>query len=335
MPQSDAPTVDIHCHVSNPACDELVSGHLQPRLEPFVFWGGEKSNAYNREHFGEIVPKLTDPELRIADMDRMGVDIQAISVAPPQYFYWTDPGLGERLARMINDRLAEIVEAHPDRFVGLGTLPMQDVDRAVRELARIDEELGFRGIEICTNVNGIDFDHPRFLPFFEACQERGLLIVVHPNGFTHGERLMDYYLTNVMGMPLDSAVFLSRIVFGGVLERFPDLKMCVVHGGGYIASYPARLDHAYRVRPECREHISHPPSTYLARLYWDSMLYEPISLGHLIDTWGSDHVLLGTDYPYDMGEADPVGLIQRVEGLSEEDRARIRGGNAARLLGLG
>ncbi|MGH9052946.1 MAG: amidohydrolase family protein [Acidimicrobiia bacterium] len=326
-------TVDIHCHVSNPACEALVREQFQARFEPFVFYGGEESNAYNREHFGEIVPKLTDPELRLRDMDRMGIDVQAISVAPPQYFYWTDPGLGTRLARMINDRLAEIVDAYPTRFVGLGTLPMQDVDRALDELRYI-EDLGFAGIEICTNVNGLDFDHPRFRPFFAACQERELLVLVHPNGFTDGERLMDYYLINVMGMPLDSAVFLSRLVFGGVLERFPDLKMCVVHGGGYIPSYPARLDHAYEVRPECRKHISRPPSTYLAQLYYDTVLYEPVGLGHLVERWGSDHVLLGTDYPYDMGESDPVGLIQSVPSLSKEDRARILGGNAARLLRL-
>lgn len=328
-----AGTIDIHCHVTNPDCDDLVREHFLPRMEPFVLFGGEESNAYNRQHFGDIVPKLTDPQLRVADMDRMGVDVQAISVAPPQYFYWTDPGLGARLAGMINERLAEIVAGHPDRFVGLGTLPMQDVDRALDELDRI-EQLGFRGIEIGSNVNGIDFDHPRFRPFFAACEERRLLLVVHPNGFTHGERLMDYYLINVMGMPLDSAVFLARLVFGGVLEEFPDLKVCVVHGGGYIPSYPARLDHAYEVRPECRKHISRPPSTYLAQLFYDTMLYRPTELGYLVDRWGSDHVLLGSDYPYDMGESDPLGLIESVPSLTDDDRALIKGGNAARLLGL-
>ncbi|MGH8873876.1 MAG: amidohydrolase family protein [Acidimicrobiia bacterium] len=327
-------TIDIHCHVMNPACEELVQGHFSPRLEPFVYYGGPESNDHNRHHFGDIVPKLTRPEERLRDMDQMGIDVQAISVAPPQYFYWTDPGLGARLAGMINERLAEIVAGHPDRFVGLGTLPMQDVDRALRELERVRGELGFAGIEICTNVNGLDFDDARFEPFFEACRELDVLIVVHPNGFTHGERLTDYYLINVMGMPLDSAVFLSRLVFGGVLERFPDLKICVVHGGGYLPFYSARMDHAYRVRPECRKHISSPPSSYLAKLHWDTMVFDPDSLAYLIGRWGSERVLLGTDYPYDMGETDPVGLIGRVPSLTDEERALVLGGNAARLLGM-
>lgn len=330
-----AVTIDIHCHVMSQECEELVRPIFTPQKDPFFRYSGPSTEAYNSKHFSEVVPKLTLPEERLRDMDRMGIDIQAISVAPPQYFYWTEPELGVRLARLQNDNLARIVADHPGRFVGLGTLPLQDVPASLAELDRIVGELGFPGIEICTSVNGVDFDDPRFEPLFERAQEHDVLIVMHPNGFSHGERLAAYYLINTIGMPLDSSVALGRMIFGGVFERFPELKVCIVHGGGYIPFYPARFDHAYNARDDCRENITRPPSSYLKRLYFDTMVFDPEDLGYLIGRYGADHVLLGTDYPYDMGEDDPLGLIGKVEGLDDRERALIMGGNAARLLKLG
>jgi aminocarboxymuconate-semialdehyde decarboxylase len=326
--------IDIHAHVMTSEAEEIAAPLFTPDKDPFVGFSGPASEAYNKRHFSEIVPNLTQPEQRLRDMDRMGVDIQAISVMPPQFFYWTEPEVGAKLTRMMNDRLQEIVQAHPDRFVGLGALPMQDVDMALVELERVVEELRFRGLEICTNVNGVDFDDARFVPFFEKVVEHDLLLVVHPNGFTQGERLSDYYLINTVGMPMDSTVFIARMIFGGVMERFPELKVCVMHGGGYLPFYPARFDHAYEARDDCREHISRAPSTYLAQMYFDTMVFDPEMLGTLVRRWGADHVLLGTDYPFDMGETDPLGLLSRVEGLEEKERSMIAGGNAARLLGL-
>lgn len=327
-------TVDIHCHVLVPECEELVAPVFRPELDPFFRYAGEASDAVNRAQMSTLLPKFTDPDQRLRDMDRMGVDVQAIAIAPPQYFYWTEPELGTRLSRIQNERIAHIVADHPDRFVPLGTLPLQDVDAALVELERVTDELGFRGLEICTNVNGVDFDDPRFLPFFERVQALDLLLVVHPHGFSHGERLAEHYLINLVGMPLDSTLFLSHLIFGGVLERFPRLKICVVHGGGYLPLYAARFDHAYEVRPEIREHITQPPSAYLELLHFDTMVFDPSQLGQLIDRYGPDRVLLGTDYPFDMGEDDPVGLVDRVEGLAEADRTLVLGENAVRLLGL-
>jgi aminocarboxymuconate-semialdehyde decarboxylase len=313
---------------------EISRPFFTPEKDPFFHYSSAATEISNRRLMAEITPKLSDAEVRLRDMDRMGVDVQAISVAPPQYFYWTEPDLGVRLARIQNENLARIVEGHPDRFVGLGTLPLQDVDASLRELDRLVNELGFNGIEVCTSVNGVDFDDARFEPFFRRVQELDVLILMHPNGFSHGERLAEYYLINTVGMPLDSTVSISRIIFGGVLERFPDLKMCVVHGGGYLPFYPARFDHAYRVREDCREHISRPPSTYLRQLYFDTMVFDGEDLALLISRYGADHVLLGSDYPYDMGETDPVGLVSQVEALDDKERAQVLGGNAARLLKL-
>jgi aminocarboxymuconate-semialdehyde decarboxylase len=326
--------IDIHAHVMSMDAQELTRPHFTRDKDPFFHFSSAATDASNKRLMAEITPKLSVAEVRLRDMDRMGVDVQAISVAPPQYFYWTEPDLGVRLARLQNDNLAGMVRAHPDRFVGLGTLPLQDVDASLAELDRMAGDLGFTGIEICTSVNGSDLDHPRFEPLFRRAEELDVLIVMHPNGFSHGERLADYYLINTVGMPLDSTVSVARLIFGGVLERHPDLKIVVVHGGGYLPFYPARFDHAYRMREDCREHITRPPSTYLAQLHFDTMVFDPDDLALLIARYGADHVLLGSDYPYDMGDPDPVALVSGLDRLDDKERALVMGGNAARLLKL-
>lgn len=327
--------VDIHCHVALPECTEWVRDRFRPEYDPFSYFAGARSNEYNDRHFSEILPQLTDPVRRLEDMDRMGVDVQAISVAPPQYYYWTEPDLGARLTRRLNERIAEICREHPRRFTGLGTLPMQDTERAVQELQRIVEDYGFRGVEICTNVNGVDYDHPRFEPFFALAEELGILIVLHPHGYTDGLRLSDYYLANVIGNPLDSTVAVARMIFGGVLQRHPDLRLCVVHGGGYLPFYWARMDHAWQARTDGRVHLeTRRPSEDLRRIYVDTVLFDPTLLATLIGTMGADQVLLGTDYPYDMGEEDPVAFVGSVQGLGDQERDLILGGTAARLLGI-
>lgn len=330
-----ARTIDIHCHVMSVDAQEHTRPSFSVEKDAFFRFSSPATNAANQALMSKIRPKLVDPEVRLRDMDRMGIDVQAISVAPPQFFYWAENDLGVRVSRMLNDNLARIIDGRPDRFVGLGTLPLQDVDASLAELERIVDELGFPGIEICTSVNGEDFDDPKFEPLLARLQELDVFVLMHPNGFWQGERLDDFYLINTVGMPLDSTVAIARMIFSGVLERFPNLKVCVVHGGGYLPFYPARFDHAYHARPDCREHITRPPSTYLRQLYFDTMVFDAEDLALLISRYGADHVLLGSDYPYDMGDDDPVGSVMAVDGLDEKDRALVLGGNAARLLKLG
>lgn len=327
--------IDIHNHVATPACQALVEGLGSPLDDPFTFFSGAETKAYNTAHFAELAPKLTDPVRRLDDMDRMGVDRQVLSVAPPQFYYWTDPALGRRLARLQNDHLAELVAKYPDRFSGLATVPLQDADSAVAELDFAVGELGLSGVEICTNVNGLDLDDRRFRPFFARAAELGVVVLIHPHGFTHGQRLMDYYLTNVIGNPLESTIAVTRLIHGGVLAELPALALCVVHGGGYLPFYASRMDHAWRERPEGRHHIpEHPPSSYLRRIFVDCLVYDPAHLGFLVQQMGADRVVVGTDYPYDMGFYDPAGLVAATPGLSDDDRHRILAGNAAALLGL-
>jgi len=300
--------------------------------EPFFFFASQETQEINQRLFAEWASKFTSLEERLKDMDDMGIDIQAISPSPTQYYYWTDGALGLQLARMQNDKVAKIVQAHPSRFVGMGTLPLQDTDKAVLELERIVKELGLRAVEISTNINGVDFDDPRFEQFFAKIEELDALIFMHPIGFTDAGRFREYYLTNVIGQPLESTVAVSRLIFGGVLERHPNLKLCVAHGGGYLPYYAGRMDHGYKVRPECQRLISRPPSTYLHQLYYDTVVYTGETLASLVRQVGSEHVLLGTDYPFDMGESDPVGHIAGVRSLSRADKEKLWGGNAARLL---
>ena len=326
------PVIDIHAHVILPECQAMVEGLMSPEMEPFSYYGGEETNAYQVDHVEAIMPQATDPETRLADMDRMGIDVQAISIGPPGYFYWTDAELGVELARMQNENLAKIVSDHPDRFVGLATVPLQHVRAAVEELRRCVSEYDFRGVEINTNVNGLDLDDQRFRPFFAAAEELDIPILLHPNGFTGGERLRKYYFTNVIGNPLDTTVALARIIHGGVLEQYPDLTLVAVHGGGYLPFYSSRMDHSYELRPEGRHHISRPPSSYLKQIYVDCLVYDAEHLGFLIQQMSPNHVVIGTDYPFDMGHYDPLDQIAQVPGLSDDDRAAIHGSTAARLL---
>jgi aminocarboxymuconate-semialdehyde decarboxylase len=326
--------VDIHCHFLNRDAAAKVA-HLNPaQYEPQIKFANALTREVNVKQMQDRGPKLSTIELRLKDMDRMGIDIQAVSPAPQQTYYWTEPGLGVEVSRMINDRLAEIVAKWPDRFVALGTVPLQNVDLAVIELERCVKQLGLRGVEINPNVNGLDLTDSRLNleKFFAKARELDIVIFMHPTGFTQGERLMDHYFNNVIGNPLDTTIGTSRLIFDGVMERHPGLKVVLPHAGGFLAHYWARMDHAWRARPDCRTVIKKAPSSYLKKFFFDTITFDPEMLRNLIDKFGAAQVLLGTDYPFDMGEEDPVGLINSVPRLPSAEKERIMGGNAARLL---
>src|SRR5215468_5038955 len=326
--------VDIHCHYLNPAVAAKVA-HLNPgQHEPSVTYANPLTREVNVKQMQDRAAKLSTIEVRLQDMDRMGIDIQAVSPAPNQTYYWTEPGFGAELARAVNDRLAEIVATWPDRLVALGTVPLQNVDLAVAELERCVNELDLRGVEINPSVNGMDLTDPRLNleKFFAKVQELDVVIFMHPIGFTSGERLVDHYFNNVIGNPLETTVAASHLIFDGVMERHPKLKVVLPHAGGYLAHYWARMDHAHRARADCRTVIRKAPSSYLKKMYFDTIAFDPAMLRHMVDQYGAGHVLLGSDYPYDMGVDDPVAFVASVPRLKRDERTMIEGGNAARLL---
>ena len=229
--------VDIHCHVHSEAAAGLVGPLIDQRAHSVQRFSTEFTREVNRKQAQTLKARLTSVESRLADMDRLGIDIQAISPTPDQYYYWTDPDLGLQAARLSNDGVAEIVHSHPRRFVGLGTVPLQAPELAVQELERMVKELGFRGVEISTNVAGNELSEPQFRKFFAKAEEFGVLVFMHPLGTSEGARMTQHYFVNVIGHPFESTLAVSHLIFGGVLDDYPGLKICVAHGGGYLPFY--------------------------------------------------------------------------------------------------
>ena len=329
-----AKVVDIHCHYLNPEISAKTAELMPAKYDPTVIFANELTNQTNLKQMQERASKLTGIEERLQDMDRMGVDIQAVCPAPYHYFYFTEADHGARLARDVNEGIAKLVASHPERFVGLGSVPLQNAELAVRELEYAVKVLGLRGVEINTNVNGLNLTDPKLglEKFFAKANELGTVIFMHPLGFTEGSRLTNHYFNNVIGNPLDTTIAVSHLIFDGVVARNPKIKFIAAHGGGFIAHYWARMDHAWRARPDCRTVIKRAPSSYLEKFYFDSITFDPEMLKRLIERFGADHVMLGTDYPYDMGEEDPRGLIKAVKRLSKADRDLVEGMNAVKLL---
>jgi aminocarboxymuconate-semialdehyde decarboxylase len=325
--------VDIHCHYLNTEVAARVAGKTPPESDYLVKFSNELTRQTNASQGKERAAKLSDIQVRLKQMDRMGIDVQAVSPAPQQTYYWADPGMGQELARAVNERLAEIGAQHPDRFVPLGTVPLQDSSLAVSELEHCVKTLGMRGLEINPSVRGMELTDERLglEKFFAKAQELDVVLFMHPIGFTHAERLSNHYFNNIIGNPLETTVAASHLIFDGVLERHPKLKIVLPHAGGFLAHYWARMDHAWSARPDTKGRIKRKPSSYLEKFYFDTITFDRGMLAHLVERFGEDHVLLGTDYPYDMGVEKPVEFIEGLK-LSRAGKDKIEGGNAARLL---
>jgi aminocarboxymuconate-semialdehyde decarboxylase len=229
--------------------------------------------------------------------------------------------------------MAALARAHPDRLLGLGTLPMQDGARAARELERAVTGLGLRGFEICTHVNGLDLDDAGLAPVWAAAERLGVPFFLHPQNSGDVRRLQDLHLWNLVGFPSETALAVARLILGGVLERFPRLRIILAHGGGYFPYQIGRLDHGWAARPDLAGRLPRRPSEYLGSIYCDSLIHSDVSLRFLLDRMGDDHVVLGSDYPFDMGNPAPVEAVRRL-GLGPAREARVLGKNLGRLLGV-
>jgi len=277
-----------------------------------------------------------DLDRRRKAMDKAGVDVHALSLTAPMV-YFADGPTGSRLARAVNDAMHEAHTAFPDRFVGCATLPMQDPTAAVAELERVKSLRGIRGVYLGTNINSRELSDPAFTPIFERCQAARLPVLLHPlNVIGAGGRLSKFYLNNFLGNPFDTAIAAAHLVFGGVLDRFPKLEVCLPHAGGALPYLMGRLTHGQRVRPETKGVAKKPFESYLRRFTYDTISHSPHLLRFLIDTVGADRVMLGSDYCFDMGYTRPVDIVTKsLVRLGRADQRRILGATASRLLRLG
>lgn len=330
--KQDGPVIDIHCHRECGPAGEIMKAEAQRLGRVPLAYGSAATREVNQRQLEELRPKMDALEVRLADMDRMGIDIQAVAPAVYQYYYWAEPEVGAKVSRIVNEELVEATTRHPDRFCPLGTVPLQDADAAVAELRYCIQDLGLRGLEIDSHVEGEEISSPRLDRFWAEAERLGAVVVVHTSGHNHVDRLQDHNFLNIIGHAFEATLATAHLIFDGVMERYPTLKIVVVHGGGYLPAYAGRIDHAWRARADVQGELPRPPGEYLKRFFFDTMVFEPDQLKFLIDKYGADHVLLGTDYPYDMGDEDPLALIGQVPGLSQDQIDLIGGGNAARLL---
>ncbi|MGW0783588.1 amidohydrolase family protein, partial [Streptomyces sp. NPDC002913] len=278
------------------------------------------------------IPQMTDVATRLAAMDTQGVDVQLVSPSPSHYHYWADEDTAEKLCRLANEATAAHCSRAPERLRGLGLVPLQHPDLTVRALDHALEQ-GLEGVEISSHAPGRELSDPAYEPFWTRAEEAGALVFLHPFGCTLDERLDRWYLSNTVGQPTENAVALSHLIFSGVLDRHPGLKLIAAHGGGYLPTHIGRSDHAWSARTDAGAGCAHLPSSYLERIFFDSLVHDPGVLDALIRVAGADRVLLGSDFPFDMGSEDPVGAL-RAAGLSGTDFDAVRGGNAAALLRL-
>ena len=275
-----------------------------------------------------------DVEQRLKDMDFSQVGAQVLSITPQTFLYGIDASLNAAVAALQNDQIAKTVKAQPDRFYGIATLPMQAPDKAAAELRRAMRTLGLKGAQIGSNINGRNLDDPSFEPLWEAANELKALIMVHPTQVAGADRLKSYYLTNLIGNPLDSTIAVASLVFGGVVARYPDIKFFFVHGGGFAPWQAGRFAHGWNVRPEPQAKLKVPPDASLATLYYDTILHARPQLECLLTLVGTSRVVLGSDYPYDMGTFECARQVTAL-AIPDADKAKILNRTPLKLLGEG
>lgn len=281
-----------------------------------------------------VLPAHWDVAVRLGNMEQTDVDVQALSVPTTLFNYWQKPELGLELTRLINNAIAEVVSRHPQRFVGIATVPLQDPKAAVTELERAALKLNMRGVEIGSSVNEWELDDRALWPFWEAAEALGIPIFVHGNEVPGAERMTRWFMSALLGIPAASALALANLIFGGVLEVFPKLTFWFPHGGGVFPYLRGRMDHGYAVHAGANAAIPRPPSTYLGQVYFDTILFYEPALDYLIEAVGEDFVMLGTDYPFTVGQLDGAEWVRHHPSLDPSTREKILGGNAARLLRL-
>ena len=285
--------------------------------------------------FREVTDQCWSPGRRLEDCDSAGVTLQVLSTVPVMFSYWAKPADAHDLSRILNDHIAGVVTEHPGRFMGLGTLPMQDPKRAIQELTRCTKDLGMPGVQIGTHINDWNLDDPALFPIFECAEELGAAIFVHPWDMMGKDRMPKYWLPWLVGMPAETSLAICSVIFGGVLERLPRLRIGFAHGGGSFPGTVGRVEHGFKVRPDlCSVDNQVNPRDYLGRFYVDSLVHDAETLRYLIKTVGAERIALGSDYPFPLGEARPGGLIESMDDLTPTTKERLLFGTASEFLAL-
>lgn len=327
-------SIDVHAHyLPRSVVDAVDAGRDWHGIRFELDAQGQLVSTTSAMRFPLPWPDFRAPiSSRLAEMDRLRVDRQVVSLTPTLWRHELEGAHAVEMARDVNDETSALVEAHPHRFSGFAFLPLQDADASVRELERAVRDLKLVGAAVTTNIDGEDWDSPRLFPVLEAAHALGALLFVHPASVRARGQLDRYHLRNLIGNPLETTIAVASIVFGGVLDRLPGLKLCFAHGGGYAAFAAGRFDHGYQVRPEAHATVEAPPSDYLRALYFDCLTHSPLALRHLIDLVGVEQVVLGSDFPADMGYRDPVGWLERAPLIDEAEKQLVLAGNMERLL---
>jgi aminocarboxymuconate-semialdehyde decarboxylase len=326
--------VDFHTHIIPENFSELTQrfgGEKWPTLERTCACGANIMIA--GKVFREVTDQVWDAEKRIKDMEREGVDIQVLSPIPVTFSYWAPAEQAEILARVQNDFIADLVSQYPTKFIGLGAVPLQNVEVAIREMDRCKHELGLSGIEIGTNVNGVNLDDPKFIEFFEMAEKWEVPLFIHPWETLGKERMPRHNLMYTVGMPSETALAGASLILGGIMEKFPGLKICLAHGGGALPYLLPRLDQGWKVWPHLRL-LDKPPSHYAKQFYYDSLVNEPVNLNYLLQNFGHERIIMGSDYPFLLREVPPGKVIDDTVGLSKEQTEAMLGKNALRFLNI-
>jgi len=328
-------TYDLHNHV----IPETVVQAIQRNPERF----GTRIEVRNGKRYfdshgrmTELLPEFCDPEAKIAWMDRVGMDVSVISVGPPIFFYWLKPEAGTEIIRLANDGIAQMVAKHPDRLRGMAHLPMQDPDAAIAELERVVRDYRFKAVELATSIEGLPLADMKFRKVLKAIEQLGLFVFTHPYQCLAQGGMDSYYLRNFIGFPLDTTMMVAYLMFSGALDDLKKLRFLLAHGGGFMPYQIGRFVHGHDVRPEPKVNNASSPKELFKRFYFDCLTHEPRSARHLITIAGADHIVIGTDNPFDMapkGDARQVGQVDAIPGLTAAEREWICSKTAKKLLG--
>lgn len=309
--------IDTHAHILPRDWPDLASRFSDPRFPSIDHSGGRHRMYKDGKFFREIGPNTWDPELRMAEYAAFKVDVQVISTVPVMFCYWAS---GERtllLHRVLNDHMAQVCAKYPQQYVGVGTVPLQSPQYASSELRRCMRELGLKGVQIGSHIGDWNLDAPQLRDFFAECEELGAAILVHPWDMMGTASMPKYWMPWLVGMPAEQSRAACALIFGGVLEAFPNLRVAFAHGGGSFPYTLGRIEHGFRMRPDLvATDNQRPPREYLARVFFDSCVHDAQALRYLLELCGAEHIMLGTDYPFPLGEQEPGKLIDSL-GLGE------------------